>query len=106
MKEKIKQARKEAGLSQQELSEAIGIQQAQVSKWETGKAVPYTSTLAKISEATGKPVNWFTATEDMVLDLARDLPEKTLGALMKASHGHKRTPQEEAVSVIIEKYSD
>ena len=106
MRERLKQARREAGLTQDGLADAIGITRTQVARWEAGKAEPYTSTLAKIAEATGRPVRWFTATEDMILDLARDLPEETLGALVKASHDHERTPQEEAVAVIVEKYSN
>lgn len=104
MRDRLKQARTEAGLTQAGLAVAIGITRTQVARWEAGKAEPYTSTLAKIAEATGKPVSWFTASEGMILDLARDLPEETLGALVKASHGHERSPQEEAVAVIVERY--
>lgn len=103
MKDKIRQARKEAGYTQHELADAIGIHQTQVARWETGKAIPYTSTLAKIAEATGKPVSWFTATDDLMLDLGKELPEKALGKLVKRAQENDRTPAKEAAGILIER---
>ena len=47
-------ARKELGMSQQELSTKTGITQPDISKLENGKANPSIGTLKKIAEAFGK----------------------------------------------------
>lgn len=46
-------ARTQAHLSQAELARRIGTHQANVSRWEGGKAVPSTRTLQRIATATG-----------------------------------------------------
>ncbi|MGG3822658.1 helix-turn-helix transcriptional regulator [Geobacillus thermodenitrificans] len=38
--EKIKKARIEAGLSQEQLSEKLGVSRSAVAKWESGKGLP------------------------------------------------------------------
>ncbi|MEC5189682.1 XRE family transcriptional regulator [Geobacillus thermodenitrificans] len=38
--EKIKKARTEAGLSQEQLSEKLGVSRSAVAKWESGKGLP------------------------------------------------------------------
>ena len=38
--EKLKEARKQAGLSQEQLSEKLGISRSAVAKWETDKEIP------------------------------------------------------------------
>lgn len=44
-------ARREAGLSQAEVSEASGVSQKQISRYESGKAKPHPSTLRKLADA-------------------------------------------------------
>ena len=48
--EKIKERRKQAGLSQEQLAEQLGVSRQAISKWESGKAVPETDTLISISK--------------------------------------------------------
>ncbi|MEW4328563.1 helix-turn-helix domain-containing protein [Rossellomorea marisflavi] len=55
---KIKELRKNSGLSQEELSEGI-CTQAQISKIEKGLVFPYASTLYQISQKLGVDVNYF-----------------------------------------------
>ncbi|WP_110928360.1 helix-turn-helix domain-containing protein [Bacillus massiliglaciei] len=55
---KIKELRKQAGLSQGELAEGI-CTQAQISKIEKGDVYPYASTLYLISQKLGVDVNYF-----------------------------------------------
>ena len=56
---KIKNAMKEAGLTQENLARKIGVKQSEISRWVIGKRVPKLSTLKKISAATGKPLSFF-----------------------------------------------
>ena len=48
---RIRQARKEKGWTQEQLAEAMGVDPVQISRWETGKREPQTSTLVKIAAA-------------------------------------------------------
>ena len=48
--EKIYQARKKAGLSQEALADALGVTRQAVSKWETGKSVPDTENLRRMAQ--------------------------------------------------------
>jgi transcriptional regulator with XRE-family HTH domain len=52
--ERIRQLRKEAGLSQKQLAELVGVSKAAVSCWETGvRGVPAGDNLVRLSEALG-----------------------------------------------------
>lgn len=55
--DRIRQARQEAGLTQDELSDLIGVGMRQVQYYESGESNPY-RTLRRIAEATGKSVGW------------------------------------------------
>jgi transcriptional regulator with XRE-family HTH domain len=46
-------ARADAGLTQEELAERMGTKQAVVARWEGGKVMPSTRTLARLAKATG-----------------------------------------------------
>ncbi len=47
--EKLKEARKQAGLSQEQLSEKLGISRSAVAKWETNNGIPDVDNLKAIS---------------------------------------------------------
>ena len=49
--EKIKQARKEAGLTQKELGDKLGITYQQIGQYENGKRKPKLETLQRIADA-------------------------------------------------------
>jgi 8-oxo-dGTP diphosphatase len=53
----IKRARISTGLSQKELAKKLGVSDKTVSAYETGRAVPPTSVLTKISTITGKSLS-------------------------------------------------
>jgi len=46
-------ARAEAGLTQEVLAERMGTRQEVVARWEGGKVMPSTRTLARLAKATG-----------------------------------------------------
>ena len=48
--QRLKQLRKEMGLSQKILSEHLGVTQQAVGKWETGRSSPDPATLARLAE--------------------------------------------------------
>ena len=48
--QRLKQLRKELGLSQKSLSEHLGVTQQAVGKWETGRSSPDPATLARLAE--------------------------------------------------------
>lgn len=56
---KIKLARVEKDLSQDQLAELIKAKQKSISRYETGVAVPSLETLMKIANAVKKPVAYF-----------------------------------------------
>ena len=56
---RLKQARKEMGLTQTELSTQLGLSQRGVSNLENAIHEPSLSTLVKISEKSNRPVGWF-----------------------------------------------
>ena len=49
----LKAFRKKAGLTQAGLAEALGVTQACVAMWETGKALPNSDKLPKLAEVLG-----------------------------------------------------
>lgn len=48
--QRLKQLRKELGLSQKSLAEHLGVTQQAVGKWETGRSSPDPATLARLAE--------------------------------------------------------
>lgn len=61
---KIRQARREAGLSLDHLAERIGSSRRHLIRLEKGDNTPRPATLAAIAEATGKPVEFFDADDE------------------------------------------
>jgi transcriptional regulator with XRE-family HTH domain len=57
IQEQIKQARKDKGLTQQQLADRLGVTQSTVGQYETNKEPPKVSTLAKIASALGISVS-------------------------------------------------
>lgn len=51
MGEKLKRARKAAGLSQADLAEKVGCHQKDISRWESGLHEPGALTLKKMAQA-------------------------------------------------------
>ena len=51
--EKLRNARKQEGLTQEQLSEKLGISRSAVAKWETGNGIPDISNLIALSDEFG-----------------------------------------------------
>ncbi len=51
MGEKIRQARKDVGMTQKELADALGVSESFISQYETGKREPKRQTLIKLASA-------------------------------------------------------
>lgn len=60
MGNRIRSARKRAGLTQAEVAEKIGISWQGIAQWETGKRNPKIDTLKKIAQALSIPVEELT----------------------------------------------
>lgn len=54
--QQIKNARRQAGLTQARLAESIGVHVQSVKKWESAKGLPTLKHLWAIEAATGKPI--------------------------------------------------
>lgn len=58
--ERIRRARLDAGLSQTDLGNAIGLSDKSISAYEKGRATPPLSKLKRISKETHRPLQYFT----------------------------------------------
>ena len=58
--QKIKEARREARLSQKQLSEALLVSEKAISSYEAGRTIPSVKTLQRIAIKTNKPISYFT----------------------------------------------
>ena len=70
LSEKIRETRKEKGLSQKMLANYLRISDRAVSKWETGLSKPSVENLFRISGILGVPVDFFSDTSGAVLPYA------------------------------------
>jgi transcriptional regulator with XRE-family HTH domain len=60
---RIRQARRELGLTQGDLATRIGVSLGALDRFETGKGDP-SDKLEQIAEITGKPMSWYTSTDE------------------------------------------
>lgn len=56
--QRIREARRERGLTQEQLAEATGVSRSAVAQWETGRAGQITGNLARIATVLGISVEW------------------------------------------------
>jgi len=84
--EYAEKARKEAGLSQRELGEKIGLTDKAISAYEKKRATPTVQTLRDIGKVTYKPISYFIndgESEDIDIQLKIQVIEKELSAIRK-----------------------
>lgn len=91
--EKLKEARKQVGLSQEQLSEKLGVSRSAVAKWETDNGIPDVNNLKAISKLLNVSV-------DYLLDYGETLDELVMREpynLSDYGKGSKRKRKDRAV---------
>jgi transcriptional regulator with XRE-family HTH domain len=68
--EKIRNALLEAGLTQKQLADKLGVKQQLISNWINGFSNPKDLSLKKIAAATGKPLSYFIENNPLVINNA------------------------------------
>ena len=56
--DRIRTARKQAGLGQGDVADAFGVTRSAVSQWETGLTVPEASKVARLADLCGVSIDW------------------------------------------------
>ncbi|MGI6028668.1 MAG: helix-turn-helix domain-containing protein [Candidatus Heteroscillospira sp.] len=80
--EKLLKARREAGLSQEELAARLGVSRQAVSKWETGEARPDVDKLAALCRELGLSMDWLCLDKQPEEKSAPPAPGKRYGLLI------------------------
>jgi len=70
---RIRSARENAHLSQQELGKGIGVSDKSISAYEKGRSQPPLENLRKIADATHHPLTYFTEEHTREIDIATKL---------------------------------
>lgn len=83
---RLRAAREEAGISQQEAADTIGVHRTAISQMEAGNRSVSTLELTQLAALYGEPVTWFLSEQN-----ARD--EDVLVALHRAAPGLENAPQ-------------
>lgn len=86
LEEKLIHLRKEKGITQLELAEAVEVSRQAVSKWESGSATPSTEKLLGLSELYGVSVDYLLHDCDLKAGEIEPLPQKAEDN-SKTSHG-------------------
>ncbi|HEN6441229.1 TPA: helix-turn-helix transcriptional regulator [Streptococcus agalactiae] len=77
LKEKLKQARKNIGLTQKEVAEKLGIAQQQYARWEQGQRKPKYETLEKLAEVFGTTTDALRGRDDGLEDIVEVLRDNS-----------------------------
>lgn len=97
--EKLKDARKQAGLSQEQLSEKLGISRSAVAKWETDKGIPDVDNLKALSQL-------FEVSIDYLLDNGKDSDKTIIKELIDLSKYDGGNRRDKKNKVVRDKYPD
>ena len=98
----ISDLRREKGLTQSELADAIGVNAKTVSKWETGRGMPEISTLPLLCDTLGISINELLSGERVAACSYNEHAEENMVALLKdsKSYSNGRSVPAAAVPVI------
>src|SRR5207244_3667878 len=72
---RLAQARKEAGLTQEQLAGLVGVTPRSIQGYEAGKVLPYRH-LKRLEEVTGKPPSWLLRNESEPSPLSAEVAER------------------------------
>lgn len=93
LKDNIKKARLDAGLTQLEVAEKLGVAQAQYARWENGGRNPKDETVEKLSEIFGTSFEILKGRDDGLEDIVSLLKRYNLS-----------DKQKEEIKYLIEEY--
>lgn len=91
----IKQARASAGLTQEEMASVLGVTLAAVASWENGRSFPRPRTLQKLSEVTGKSLEFLNGAEELASVRERHVPYGVSSESVRAVLGRVEMAQKE-----------
>lgn len=97
--EKLKEARKQAGLSQEQLSEKLNISRSAVAKWETDKGIPDVDNLKALSQLLDVSI-------DYLLNDGADLDKAVIKEPIDLSQYGKGNRKVKKDKIVREKYPD
>lgn len=97
--EKLKEARKQAALSQEQLSEKLGTSRSAVAKWETDKGIPDVDNLKALSQLLGVSI-------DYLLDNGENLDKSVIKEQIDLSQYKGGNRREKKDRCVREKYPD
>lgn len=97
--EKLKEARKQTGLSQEQLSEKMGISRSAVAKWETDKGIPDIDNLKMLSQLLGVSI-------DYLLDNGKNLDKVVITESIDLSMYEQKSNRMKKDKIVREKYPD
>lgn len=81
--QRIAQKRREAGLSQEQLGQQLGVSRQAIYKWESDASMPEVEKLVALSRLFAVPVGWLLGEEDMLPQDAAGNPEPLTEEQMK-----------------------
>lgn len=79
-KDKVRECRKEMGLTQLEFSKRVGISRSYLAEIERGSIKGSVALISKLSEATNRPMSYFIDDENIKID-SYDVLDKTIELL-------------------------
>jgi transcriptional regulator with XRE-family HTH domain len=80
---RIREARQEKHLSQQQLASAVGVSDKTISAYEVGRVDPPLDTLEKLSTATSRPIGYFLGDVHSNIEARLDHIANELGEIRK-----------------------
>ena len=85
---KIIEARKTAGLKQDELAKMVGVSVTSANLWENGKQIPKLESLIAIAKITKRPLVWFFSSDSEALNTEEIFILKVFRNLNKNGKNH------------------
>jgi transcriptional regulator with XRE-family HTH domain len=91
---RIRERRKQLGLSQEELAERLQLDQKQISKWENGLGNPTAQTLINLAKTLDVTIDWLVGLTDYpnrsVVSSDLDEIEQQMVAILRSKHLERR----------------